>query len=69
MKEGIEIENELTFTPALNITPSNYIGGYRVGGTNGLQINFTTKPNWFHRKMMKLCLGWEWIDIKNKQNG
>jgi hypothetical protein len=43
---------------------TTYVGGYRLGGVNGLQINFTTKPNWFHRKMMKLCLDWEWIDNK-----
>jgi hypothetical protein len=53
-------ENYLSYT----ITPPSYIGGYRLGGNNGLQINLTTKPNWFHRKMMKLCLGWEWIDNK-----
>ncbi len=42
------------------------VGGYRFGSNpvHYLQLNFTYKPNWFHRTMMKLCLGWEWIDDK-----
>jgi hypothetical protein len=40
-------------------------GGFRIGNTVGYsQINLMTKPKWFHRKMMKLCLGWEWVDNK-----
>ncbi len=39
-----------------------YVGYYRIGGKQGLCISFTKKPNWFHRKMMHICLGWEWID-------
>ena len=41
-----------------------YVGGYRIGGPTGLQINFHRKPIWLHRVMMKWCLGWEWIDAK-----
>lgn len=44
-----------------------YVGGYRLGGEYGLQINFTYKPNWFHRTMMKLCLGWEWVTFNTKE--
>ncbi len=40
----------------------NYVGRYRLGGENGLNIFFENKPKWLHRKMMKLCLGLEWID-------
>lgn len=62
-----ENTNELPYSGSLyasspTITLPSYIGGYRLGGEQGLQINLTTKPNWFHRKMMKLCLGWEWVD-------
>ncbi len=39
-----------------------YAGGYRIGGPTGLQVNLKKKPNWFHRTMMRLCLGWEWVD-------
>jgi hypothetical protein len=39
-----------------------YVGGYRIGGKQGVLFSFTYKPNWLHRKMMRLCLGWEWVD-------
>lgn len=42
-----------------------YVGGYQIGGQYGLKINLEKKPIWLHRTMMKLCLGWEWIDISN----
>jgi hypothetical protein len=41
---------------------SKYDGGYRLGGPTGLQINIKKKPIWLHRTMMRLCLGWEWVD-------
>jgi hypothetical protein len=50
------------FTPFMM---PNYVGGYRLGGEFGLRINLQKKPNWLHRTMMKLCLGWEWIDTSN----
>jgi hypothetical protein len=40
-----------------------YAGSYCLGGKTGVCIWFEKKPNWFHRTMMKVCLGWEWIDI------
>ena len=39
-----------------------YDGGYQLGGPRGLKIMVKKKPIWLHRKMMKWCLGWEWID-------
>jgi hypothetical protein len=45
------------------IAPPKYVGGYQIGGPMGLQINFEKRPNWLHRKMMRLCLGWEWVDV------
>lgn len=39
-----------------------YSGHYRIGGNQGLCISIVKKPSWFHRTMMKLCLGWEWLD-------
>jgi len=41
-----------------------YVGGYQIGGPMGLQINMQKKPKWIHRTMMRLCLGWEWVDVK-----
>jgi hypothetical protein len=43
--------------------PAKYVGGYRFGGAIGVQFNVTTKPCLFHRKMVKLVLGWEWVDL------
>ncbi len=42
--------------------PPRYAGGYQIGGLMGLRINMHKKPNWFHRKMMWWCFGWEWVD-------
>lgn len=58
------IANNYNYVPMATIQTPNYVGGYRLGGEYGVQFNFTVKPNWFHRTMMKLCLGWEWIDDK-----
>jgi hypothetical protein len=60
----LAIENHKTISPTFSTTFSipNYVGSYSIGGKTGLQIHFTKKPKWLHRKMMKLCLGWEWID-------
>jgi hypothetical protein len=44
------------------ISLPKYVGCYQIGGPMGLQINLKQKPRWFHRKMMRLCLGWEWVD-------
>lgn len=41
-----------------------FVGYYQLGGIYGLRIAFENKPCWFHRKMMKLCLGWVWVDGK-----
>ena len=35
------------------------VGFYAIGQ---FRIAIGKKPIWFHRKMMALCLGWEWID-------
>jgi hypothetical protein len=63
-------ESELV-QPALELNPfSKYIGCYCLGGKTGMCISFEKKPNWFHRTMMKVCLGWEWTDItKNETYG
>jgi hypothetical protein len=42
----------------------NYVGAYCLGGKNGFCISFEKKPNWFHRTMMRVCLGWIWTDNK-----
>lgn len=42
-----------------SITVQQYAGCYTLGGVG---IYFEKKPCWFHRQMMKLCLGFEWKD-------
>jgi hypothetical protein len=41
---------------------TKFPGYYQLGGSEGVQIYLAKKPKWFHRKMMKLCLGLEWIN-------
>jgi hypothetical protein len=53
---------EVTYSYATIKTP-NYVGGYRLGTDMSVQFNLTYKPNWFHRNMMKLCFGWEWVNL------
>jgi hypothetical protein len=52
------------YPSSLTITQPNHVGCYKIGGKQGLYIYLTIKPKWFHRKMTKLCLGWEWVDNK-----
>ena len=57
-KEGTQTYHTST------IKTPNYVGGYRLGNdTYHTQINFTHKPNWFHRTMMRLCFGWKWHNL------
>ncbi len=58
------LTNDYSHVPLATIQTPTYVGGYRLGREYGVTFNFTYKPNWFHRTMMKLCLGWEWIDDK-----
>ena len=44
-------------------TPTS-VGGYKVGSSDSyIQFNLSHKPNWFHRTMVKLCFGWEWVNF------
>ena len=56
------LANDYSHVPLATIQTPTYVGGYGLGGEYGVTFNFTFKPNWFHRTMMRLCLGWEWID-------
>jgi hypothetical protein len=51
--------NSWTYQPYIFSALPKYSGYYTIGG---LSVSMVEKPNWFHRKMMKLCLGWEWRD-------
>ena len=63
MKKKLQSEFEV---PTMEIlTSPQDVGKYWLGNKQ-LCIHFTTKPNWFHRTMMNVCLGWKWIDISKK---
>ena len=47
------------------ITNKN-VGSYFMGTGKGFHIHLEKKPNWLHRKCMKLFLGWKWSDYTNK---
>lgn len=60
---------DVNFNDPIEIPPSmqvvtvlKYVGMYCLGGKNGFCVAFEKKPNWFHRTMMKVCLGWTWIN-------
>jgi hypothetical protein len=49
------------------IIPVKYAGRWFVPGssaTHRVQFPMTKKPNWLHRTMMRVLLGWEWRDDK-----
>ena len=48
------------------VSQPEYVGGYRIGKLESgyTQFNLIHKPNWFHRQIVKWCLGWYWYDFK-----
>ena len=59
----VTVKASTTQEPSMRVlTVNNHVGYYCLGGKMGFCIAFEKKPNWFHRTMMKVCLGWEWID-------
>lgn len=45
-----------------NLFLFRYAGGYTICGC--FTISIRKKPCWFHRIMMRLCLGWVWHDTE-----
>ena len=43
-------------------TLPKYVGNWEVGKGSGIYFSTLKKPNWFHRKMTQLILGWIWHD-------
>jgi hypothetical protein len=59
----VTVKTSTTQEPSMCVlTVNNHVGYYCLGGNIGFCIEFAKKPNWFHRTMMKVCLGWEWTD-------
>jgi len=42
--------------------PFKYVGTYELGKDSGTYFSLLKKPNWFHRTMVRLILGWVWKD-------
>ncbi len=40
--------------------PPNVVGYWAL--SSNFLISVSSKPNWFHRKMITLVFGWEWRD-------
>ena len=58
------VENNTSTATFTQYIGPKYVGYYYLGH-KALCIAFEKKPNWFHRTMMKVCLGWKWEnDIK-----
>ncbi len=64
-QEGTTTTNNFYLPNVESIKTPNYVGGYRLGGESGLQINFTYKPNWFHRTMMRLCFVYMYQGVRD----
>ena len=48
--------------PSNTLTVPKYVGNWEIGKGNRLFFSTLKKPNWFHRKMTHLILGWVWHD-------
>ena len=48
--------------PDRSLNLSKYVGKWEIGKGNRIFFFTLKKPNWFHRKMTQLILGWVWID-------
>ena len=60
-----EIQNsEKPFVAQNDFKMTNTVGRYSIGGGKKFSIYLDKKPNWLHRKCMKLFLGWTWEDNK-----
>jgi len=46
----------------LTLQLPTYVGMYEVGKDSGTWFSLLKKPNWFHRTMVRLILGWVWKD-------
>ena len=45
-----------------SLTLPKYVGKWEIGKGSGTSFSTLKKPNWFHRIMTQLILGWIWHD-------
>lgn len=48
---------------------SNSSGGYDIGGDGNFLLMVTKKPNFFHRNMVRLFLGWKYMESNKNKSG
>jgi hypothetical protein len=54
-----DINKDVSWVGSVFTVPKT-IGKYTIN--RELHFHFAHKPNWFHRTMTRLLLGWEWKD-------
>lgn len=60
------IEGEFTAKCTIKLPPK-VKGAYVLGSRNmenTIAFHLAFKPKWFHRQMMRIFLGWYWVDEK-----
>ena len=60
------VNSERPYVEYKKLITNKNVGSYFMGTGKGFHIHLEKKPNWLHRKCMKLFLGWEWSDYTNK---
>ena len=53
---------EPSYLKVNTINLPTYVGRYEIGKDTGTWFSLLKKPNWFHRTMVRLILGWIWKD-------
>ena len=56
------VNSEKPYLEYKKLITNKNVGSYFMGTGKGFHIHLEKKPNWLHRKCMKLFLGWEWIE-------
>ena len=56
------VNSEKPYLEYKKLITNKNVGSYFMGTGKGFHIYLEKKPNWLHRKCMKLFLGWEWIE-------
>ena len=60
------VNSEKPYLEYKKLITNKNVGSYFMGTGKGFHIHLEKKPNWLHRKCMKLFLGWEWSDYTIK---
>jgi len=60
------VNSEKPYVEYKKLITNKNVGSYCMGNGKRFCIHLEKKPNWLHRKCMKLFLGWEWVDSKSK---